>query len=189
MRVVAGKWRGRKLVAPKGDTTRPTTDRVKEALFSILGDAVDEARIIDLCCGSGGLGIEALSRGAAEVVFVDLSWQAVEAVKQNLATCGADAESYALLRRDALAWLRTATDKSTRRTIILSDPPYAGDLPAEIWRACCESAAATRTDLVILEHAPDLELTAPPPGWRVKNRRYGATALSIMERTNDGEDQ
>jgi 16S rRNA (guanine966-N2)-methyltransferase len=185
MRVVAGKWRGRKLIAPAGDATRPTTDRVKEALFSIMGDAVHDARIVDLCCGSGGLGIEALSRGAAEVVFVDLSWQAVEAVKRNLEACGAVAESYTLLRRDALTWLGTAPDASTRRTIILSDPPYAGDLPADIWQACCESAATDRIDLVILEHASELELAAPPPGWRVKRRRYGATALSIMERTND----
>jgi len=185
MRVVAGKWRGRKLIAPEGDATRPTTDRVKEALFSILGNAVDDARIVDLCCGSGGLGIEALSRGAAEVVFVDLSWQAVEAVKLNLATCGAVAESYAILRWDAQTWLRTATDASARRTIILSDPPYAGDLPAGIWRACCKLAAANRTDLVILEHASELELTEPPSGWRARKRSYGTTVLSIMERIND----
>ncbi len=172
-------------MAPKGDATRPTTDRVKEAIFSILGDAILGARVADLCCGSGALGIEALSRGAAEVAFVDHTWQAVEAVKKNLSACGAEDGCYTVTCRDAQAWLESPAGDSERIDILMADPPYAGDVPAAIWSTGVKRAADGRVGLMILEHDPALELAAPPPGWRVDRRRYGGTALSIMERNDD----
>src|SRR4051794_25945467 len=87
MRVIAGQYRGRRLTAPRGETTRPTSDRVREALFSILGD-VRGLRVLDLFAGSGALGIEALSRGAAEAVFVDSSKRAADAIRANLSAVG-----------------------------------------------------------------------------------------------------
>src|SRR5918998_3417279 len=84
MRVIAGRWGGRRLQAPPGDATRPTSDRVREALFSILGARVDDARVLDLFAGSGALGIEALSRGAASATFVDHDPDALAAVRANL---------------------------------------------------------------------------------------------------------
>src|SRR5215217_1246585 len=92
MRVIAGRWRGRRLQAPAGAATRPTGDRVREALFSILGDRVVDARVLDLFAGSGALGIEALSRGAAEATFVDNAAPAIRAIGANLEALGADAE-------------------------------------------------------------------------------------------------
>ena len=92
MRVVAGTYGGRKLVAPAGSETRPTSDRVREALFSVLGATVDDARVLDLFAGSGALGIEALSRGARSAVFVDSSRKAIRAVKANLAALGIEAD-------------------------------------------------------------------------------------------------
>lgn len=181
MRVVAGHWRGRRLSAPPGQETRPTTDRVKEALFSILGDAVREARVVDLCCGSGGLGIEALSRGAGHVDFVDHSWQALEVVRRNLESCGAEPATYRVLRQDVLRWLADETGAGSARDLILADPPYTGDLAPDIWRACTRFAAEGLCGVVVLEHAPTLTLPAPPDGWRVDHRRYGAASLSIME--------
>src|SRR6185436_9956432 len=84
MRVIAGAYKGRRLVAPKGTETRPTSDRVREALFSILGDRVDDARVLDLFAGSGALGIEALSRGAEQATFVDNAPPAIAALRRNL---------------------------------------------------------------------------------------------------------
>ena len=104
MRVVAGAFKGRPLHAPKGSRTRPTADRVREALFSILGP-VEGLRVLDLFAGSGALGIEALSRGAASATFVDSSSQAVAAVRRNLDELGAEGE---VSRRDALRWLAAA---------------------------------------------------------------------------------
>src|SRR5919199_2095346 len=92
MRVVAGTWGGRRLQAPRGDATRPTSDRVREALFSILGDRVTGARVLDLFAGSGALGIEALSRGAVEATFVDSAPAAIRAVRANLDALGIEAD-------------------------------------------------------------------------------------------------
>ena len=99
MRVVAGAFRGRRLAAPRGRSTRPTADRVREALFSMLGD-VEGARVLDLYAGSGALGIEALSRGAASAVFVDDDALAVAAIERNLEPLGADGT---VVRADASA--------------------------------------------------------------------------------------
>ena len=106
MRVVAGRFGGRSLVAPRGHATRPTSDRVREALFSILGEAVVGARVLDLFAGSGALAVESLSRGASEAVLVDSSAAAVAAIRRNLSAVGVDAE---VRRQDALrALLREA---------------------------------------------------------------------------------
>src|SRR5919198_4163450 len=102
MRVIAGQGLGRRLQAPAGAATRPTSDRVREALFSILGDRVRGARVLDLFAGSGALGIEALSRGAAAVTFVDSAPGALTALRDNLDALGADAE---VVRADARRFL------------------------------------------------------------------------------------
>ena len=104
MRVIGGQWRGRTLVAPRGRDTRPTADRVREALFSILGDVAGE-RVLDLFAGSGALAIEALSRGASEATLVDSSPAAVAVIRRNLAALGVDAE---VVRQRASVYLERA---------------------------------------------------------------------------------
>jgi 16S rRNA (guanine966-N2)-methyltransferase len=122
VRVVAGRFGGRTLVAPRGQATRPTSDRVREALFSILGpDLVEGARVLDLFAGSGALGLEALSRGAAQAAFVDSSSAAVAAVRRNLDALGVEAE---VRRQDALAYLRTASRDARLYDLVFLDPPY-----------------------------------------------------------------
>ena len=109
MRVVAGTFRGRRLVAPPGDATRPTSDRVREALFSVLGPQVHGARVLDLFAGSGALGIEALSRGAAAAVFVDRAPAAIKAIRANLSALGIEAD---VRRLEARAALRAASARA-----------------------------------------------------------------------------
>ena len=123
LRVVAGTLGGRRLYTPVGARTRPTADRVREALFSILGP-VDGLRVLDLFAGSGALGIEALSRGAASATFVDSSSQAVAAVRRNLEALGVEGE---VGRRDALRWLAGAEGPYD---LVFADPPY--DLAARV---------------------------------------------------------
>jgi 16S rRNA (guanine966-N2)-methyltransferase len=118
---VAGLYRGRRIEAPRGRTTRPTSDRVREALFSILG-RVDGLRVLDLYAGSGALGIEALSRGADEAVFVDSDVRAVAAVKANLEALGVDARVH---RRDVFSWLGSATGGGEAFDLVFADPPYS----------------------------------------------------------------
>ena len=121
MRVVAGIYGGRRLVAPPGDATRPTSDRVREALFSVLGASVAGARVLDLFAGSGALGIEALSRGAASALFVDRAPAAIKAIRTNLDALGIEAD---VRRMPALAALRTAADRGDAYDLVFLDPPY-----------------------------------------------------------------
>jgi 16S rRNA (guanine966-N2)-methyltransferase len=118
VRVVAGEFKGRRLHAPRGRRTRPTADRVREALFSILGD-VSGLRVLDLFAGSGALGIEALSRGAEAAVFVDDDRRAVTAIRRNLEAVGVRAEVH---RRDVLAFLADAG--AGTYDLVFADPPY-----------------------------------------------------------------
>jgi 16S rRNA (guanine966-N2)-methyltransferase len=128
MRVVAGAYKGRRLVSPSGSRTRPTADRVREALFSILGD-VEAASVLDLFAGSGALGIEALSRGADKAVFVDRDRQACVAIRRNLDAIGAQAQ---VVQGDALAFL--GQRRGERYDLVFADPPYdsAGRLAAPL---------------------------------------------------------
>jgi 16S rRNA (guanine966-N2)-methyltransferase len=119
MRIVAGALGGRRLKAPAGTTTRPTSDRVREALFSILGD-VRDLSVLDLFAGSGALGIEALSRGARAAVFVDSDPRAIAATRANLEALGLTAHVH---KRDALAYLRVASDGPF--DLVFLDPPYS----------------------------------------------------------------
>jgi 16S rRNA (guanine966-N2)-methyltransferase len=120
MRVVAGRFKGRTLQAPKGRRTRPTSDKVREAVFSVLGE-IDGRAVLDLYAGSGALGIEALSRGARSVTFVDDDEGAVTAIRRNLEAIGADS-SAVVQRRDAQAFLRS-TDAGF--ALVFIDPPYS----------------------------------------------------------------
>ena len=120
MRVIAGRFGGRRLSAPRGARTRPTADRVREALFSVLGD-LEGARVLDLFAGSGALGIEALSRGAAEATFVDSAPAALRALRENLTALDLEAE---VRRADARGFLRSARKAGREYDLVFLDPPY-----------------------------------------------------------------
>ena len=120
MRVIAGEHGGRRLVAPKGDATRPTADRVREALFSVLGD-VSGLTVLVLFAGSGALGIEALSRGAASAVVVERARPALAALEANLGALGIEAKVH---RGDARAFVRNASGAGPAYDLVFLDPPY-----------------------------------------------------------------
>ena len=173
MRVIAGTHRGRRLAAPPGTDTRPTSDRVRESLFSILGP-LDGERVLDLFAGSGALGIEALSRGAGSVLLCDDARPAVEAIRANLDALGMDAQ---VVCDDARRVLRNAHARGAAYDLIFLDPPYR---QAERW-------AADLSALVPVVLAPGgrvigesdrrapLELELP----LVDERRYGDTLIRI----------
>jgi 16S rRNA (guanine966-N2)-methyltransferase len=121
MRVVAGAFKGHRLSVPPGRGVRPTADRVREALFSILGP-VEGLRVLDLFAGSGALGIEALSRGAADAVFVDRDARSVVTVRRNLGAVGAEARVH---RREALSFLAAEARSGKRFDLVFVDPPYS----------------------------------------------------------------
>ena len=122
MRIVAGQFRGRKLKSPPSLQTRPTSDRLRETLFNILAPRIEGVRFLDLCAGSGAVGIEALSRGAASATFVDSDAAALRAVRSNLERLGIGGAR--VVRSDALAFLRGAAGRAERWDLVLCDPPY-----------------------------------------------------------------
>ena len=170
MRVIAGRYRGRRLVAPPGQSTRPTSDRVREALFSILGTRVEHSDVLDLFAGSGALGIEALSRGAASAVFVDNAAPAVAAMRRNLD--GVDGGE--VVRRDARAYLRTARENARQYDLVFLDPPYRE--AAALGRALAEALppVVAPDGLVITESDRRTPLDLPE---LVDERRYGDTLI------------
>lgn len=176
MRVIAGLYGGRRLVVPPGDATRPTSDRVREALFSVLGQSVREARVLDLFAGSGALGIEALSRGAATAVFVDHAPMAIEAIRANLAALGIEAE---VQRIEARAWLRTASARADAYDLVFLDPPYrrAGELGRELTEGLAAVLAAGARIITESDRRDPLELELP----LADERRYGDTVIRIHD--------
>ncbi|HEV2724129.1 MAG TPA: 16S rRNA (guanine(966)-N(2))-methyltransferase RsmD [Thermoleophilaceae bacterium] len=172
MRVVAGRLGGRRLSAPPGRTTRPTADRVREALFSILGD-ITGLRVLDLFAGSGALGIEALSRGASEAVFVDSSHRAVATVRANLRDLALEA---AVHQRDALAFLRRPGE-GPRFHLVFLDPPY--DWAGRLADPLAERLPAILTDdaRIVTESDKRRPLLIPFP--LVRERIYGDTRIAV----------
>jgi 16S rRNA (guanine966-N2)-methyltransferase len=176
MRVIAGSLGGRRLTAPRGKVTRPTSDRVREALFAMLGE-LDGLSVLDLFAGTGALGIEALSRGAARAVFVERDGGAMKVLQGNLAALGIDDGAAEVRRADALAALQSARSRQETYDLLFIDPPYsqahdwghelAATLPALL-------APAARIVVESDRRAPlSLQLEV------VRERRYGDTLITI----------
>ena len=174
MRVIAGRYGGRRLQAPPGEATRPTGDRVREALFSILGAEVEGARVLDLYAGSGALGIEALSRGAAEATFVDSAPVAQRAIEANLDALGAQAE---VRRQDVRRFLGAASAAARQYDLVFLDPPYGlaarlGPVLSELLPGVLAPGA-----VVIAESDRRVPLVLDLPLH--DERRYGDTLIRI----------
>jgi 16S rRNA (guanine966-N2)-methyltransferase len=180
MRVIAGRLGGRRLRAPGGRSTRPTAERVREALFSMLGP-LDDIVALDLFAGSGALGIEALSRGAARVVFVERATAALAALRANLAALAIDAEQAEVRRQDALAALRTARARRETYDLVFVDPPYgrAADLGHELSAALSPLLAPGARVVSESDRRAPLALELGPS----EQRRYGDTLITIHHRT------
>ncbi len=173
MRVIAGAHRGATIRAPRGEQTRPTSDRVREAVFSILGDIGDQ-RVLDLFAGSGALAIEALSRGAATATLVDSAPRAIAAIRDNLTALGLEAE---VCRAGALQYLATARNAARQYDLVFVDPPYrrASTLGPELTSALEPVLAPDARVVTESDRRAPLELELPLHS----ERRYGDTLIRI----------
>jgi 16S rRNA (guanine966-N2)-methyltransferase len=169
MRIIAGQWRGRTIDAPKGNDTRPTTDRVREAWMSALQPEIPGARVLDLYSGSGALGLETLSRGAAHATFVEKAAPALRVLRANIEKLGAGS-SAEVVRADALAYARAL--EADAFDIVLADPPYGHGLAAALVEMFARTpfAASLWVEHRISDEVPEL------PGSRA--RRYGDTVIT-----------
>lgn len=170
MRIIGGAWRGRQIAVPATGDVRPTGDRVREAWFSIIQYDVPKATVLDLCAGSGALGIEALSRGASHVTFVDSSATVLAAIQKNLNALGAAPATYTLHRGDAEKFVQGLAAHAV--TLAFADPPYAAPVAAGLADAWRLVPFAT---VFCVEHRADTDL-----GDGGDRRQYGQTAISFF---------
>jgi 16S rRNA (guanine966-N2)-methyltransferase len=180
MRIVAGRFGGRRLTAPSGSATRPTSDRVREALFQRLGP-LDGLTVLDLFSGSGALGLEALSRGARHATLVDSAPAAIKAIGANVAALALPGEQVAVRRQDARAFLRSARGARHEYDLVLLDPPYrlAAALGRELSPLLRAVLAPDGRVVSESDRRAPLDLDLP----LTDERRYGDTLIRIHERT------
>ena len=178
MRIIAGKHRGRKLLTPKDDKVRPTTDFTREALFNILSDRVSGAEVLDLFGGTGALSLESLSRGAAHATVCDLSRESVDLIRRNADMMGERPE---ILTGDYAAVCKRLAGRSF--DLIFLDPPYAMDV-APVLSAIDAAQLAREGCTVVYEHDASHPYL-PQAGWRETDaRRYGRVALTFITKEN-----
>lgn len=169
MRIISGKWRGRKIAAPPGHVVRPTGDRIRESWMSIVHPELPDARVVDLCSGSGALGLEALSRGAASCDFVEKSRNVLPALQANIELLGAGS-SAVLHRETAEHFVSTLAEGAF--DIAFADPPYDSDIAVQLAEQWLKVPFA---HLLGIEHSANLQLSGA-----ADRRRYGITAISFF---------
>lgn len=180
MRIISGRARGQRLKVPKGPALRPTAARVKEALFDILPHDLSGRTILDLFAGTGNLSLEALSRGAAEVVLVDTSRHAVQAIRDNLRRLGFS-EKASVWAAPVLKALRALARKRKKFHLVFLDPPYEKGIVKSAMRALGEIDLLEKNGLVILEHSVREEIDHSYGNLALEDqRRYGTTMLSFF---------
>ncbi|MBQ8975464.1 MAG: 16S rRNA (guanine(966)-N(2))-methyltransferase RsmD [Oscillospiraceae bacterium] len=180
MRVISGTARGRRLKEPSGRDVRPTTDKVKESMFNIIQFYVPGARVLDLFAGTGQLGIDALSRGAEEVVFVDGARDSIKLVRENVRAAGFE-EQARIVCADAVDFLGGCG----RFDIILLDPPYDTDLIDRALEKIIEFDILENDGIILCETKFQRQLRQPDPPYRIKREyKYGAIKLTVIDKTH-----
>ncbi len=180
MRVISGKVRGMKLVSPDGEDTRPTLDRVKEAVFSMLLPYINESVVLDLFAGSGAMGIEALSRGAKKAVFVDSSGKAISCIKANVNNAQM-AEDSLIVCSDSCKFL---SEYSEVFDIIFIDPPYESGLYEKVFSLIASKDLISHEGLIIAEWDYENGIGSLPREFEiVKEKKYGRVGISVFKRS------
>lgn len=179
MRIIAGRYRGHRLFSPAGLAVRPTSDRVRETLFAVLGSAVVDARFLDLFAGSGAVGLEALSRGARDAVFNDQSLQAVQVIRRNLQAIGVDAKVY---RFAAEVFLNRLASTITPFEIIFCDPPYRYERSQPLLLRIIENGWLEQEGWILYENSVRAPRPSAPAGLLVwREQILGETRITYFQ--------
>ena len=179
MRIISGKFRGKKLQGPRHADLRPTSDRLKESLFNILGPDVQGASVLDAFAGTGAIGLEALSRGAREVVFIESSRDAVRLIRKNLELC-AVTSAYQILQEDVFTSMRTLARTGFRADIAFLDPPYHWGPYCDLIGTLFHTGIVSAGSRVILEHHSKAAVPESETGFRcVRTLRQSDKCLSF----------
>ena len=180
MRIISGTLKGRKLVTPKGLSLRPTSDRVKESMFNILGGGIEGKVILDLFAGTGNLGIEALSRGAKRVLFVEKDREAFKLIQRNLLACQMGDRSE-ILPKEVDRALRVLKEKGERFDLIFMDPPYEKGLIQKTIELLCTERIYHDDSILVIEHNRREPLHDISDSWNLtRQRKIGETLISFL---------
>lgn len=185
MRIISGICRGRKLTPPKDLDIRPTSDRIRETLFNILGPKVRDAQVLDLFAGTGALGLEALSRGAAHAVFLDRSDTACDIIRQNIHRCGFP-EQTTVIRQDLFSLWPPAAIDCRQFDLIFLDPPYDNGYALKTLEQKNLASFLSETGIIVAEHAAREILPPSLNGLDIfRQKKYSRTMISFLTRTQD----
>lgn len=185
MRVISGTCRGRKLASLEGRDIRPTSDRIKETMFNILGTRVKKARVLDLFAGTGALGLEALSRGAAHAVFVDVSAASCRIIQQNIDHCRFFQQS-CVIRKDIFIGQLPASVISSSFDLVFMDPPYHKNHVKTLLEKHWISSLLSEDGVVVAEHDAQETLPDTLNGLDIfRQKKYSRTTVSFLTRTQD----
>ena len=185
MRIISGTSKGRKLVTPRSQSLRPTSDRVKESIFNILQDDIVGKVVLDLFAGTGNLGIEALSRGAKKTIFVEKGRQALRLIQRNLTQFGLEERSE-ILPKDAIRAIGILKQRGESFDLILMDPPYEKGLIQRTLMKLNSYPIYHKDSILVIEHDRREPLSTVMDGWNlIRQRRIGDTVISFL--TPQGE--
>lgn len=177
MRIVAGSLRGKKLASVRGTDTRPTTDRIRESIFNILGSGIQDCHVLDLFAGTGALSLEALSRGARHATLIENDRQALETIRRNIEACRFKSRVH-LLKWDISRGLHCIQAHEPPFDIVFMDPPYGGGLILPTLEALHEAACLAHRSLLVIEHGRGKSIADLPECFQVADkRRYGKTLV------------
>ncbi|KRE56576.1 16S rRNA (guanine(966)-N(2))-methyltransferase RsmD [Paenibacillus sp. Soil750] len=184
MRVISGTAKGRSLKAVPGTSTRPTTDKVKEAIFSMIGPYFDGGQVLDLFAGTGGLGIEALSRGMDKAVFIDIEKKSIDTIGHNVEVAKVK-DQVEIYRTDAARALKVLAKRAEKFQLVFLDPPYRMKGIAELMTTMEEQAIVESDATIVVEHdAKDVLLDTIGGFKQLRRADYGDTAVTIFKRDN-----
>ena len=179
MRVISGTFRGRRLKGPKGQELRPTGDRLKETLFNILAPRISGAVMLDVFSGTGAIGIEAISRGASRVLFIEKNPAAVELIRGNLHACGVEG-GCEIIQEDAFKCLRSLARKGFHADIIFLDPPYDWLPYQDLLKLAVRPEILSKDGAAVIEHLRKAALPDTGDGYhRFRTVRHGDSCLSF----------
>lgn len=183
MRIISGKARGKKLKAPKNNDIRPTLDRVKESLFNIISPVIRDSVFLDLFCGSGAIGLEALSRGANMVYFIDNNDESLKLAKENIKSCSFDEDNYTINKTDALSFISKSSSDNIKFDVIYMDPPYGFKKLDILLQEISRSDIMNPGSLLIAETDKNDEVPGHIEGLELIDQRiYSITKLTFYER-------
>jgi 16S rRNA (guanine966-N2)-methyltransferase len=180
MRIISGEFKGKKLASLQGTATRPTSDRVRESIFNIIAGCVANASVLDLFAGTGALGIEALSRGATDAIFIDSSTSAVNIIQKNIIACKAEGRAR-IIRWDIAKNLKCLPSDTLASDLVFMDPPYNKNYILPALKKLLKQNVVKNGATIILEHSASEPVEHNIPGILLTDQRsYGKTLVSFL---------